>query len=317
MKFRTEIIIPKQENLIDYQSNIVLFGSCFTENMESHFNYLKFNNTANSHGIIFNPVAIEKAVSDCVEEKKYDQNDLYHHNELWLSLNHHTRFSSDKQEEVLTKINSEIQDANRSLKKASHVLITLGTARVYRFKETSDLVANCHKVPQKYFDHELLSIQEIIASLNRIIKKIESVNTNITFLFTVSPVRHIKDGLAENSLSKAHLLSAIRQVVDARNYFYFPSYEIMMDDLRDYRFYASDMVHPNEIAMEYIWDKFKGSWISEESYQLMKEIDNIQRSLQHRPFRKNSKQYQDFLKNLENKIESIESKYPQIRFNEN
>ncbi len=315
MKFRTEINIPKQESLIDYNSNIVLFGSCFTENIETHFNHFKFNNTSNSHGIIFNPLAIEKAISDSVDNLKYTKNDLNFYNDMWFSFNHHTRFSSDKEDKILTKINYEIQKSNISLETASHIFITLGTARVYRFKETSDLVANCHKVSQKEFNNELLSIAEIVESLRSTIKKIRSINPSATFLFTVSPVRHVKDGLAENSLSKAFLLSAIHEIIDNKRIFYFPSFEIMMDDLRDYRFYKSDLIHPNEIAMEYIWGKFFNSWIDKKVYPIMEEVNGIQKSLQHKPFRIESKKHQEFLKKLKERINILETNYPQIRFN--
>lgn len=314
MKFRTEINITKEENLIDYNSNIILFGSCFTENMESHFNYFKFNNTTNSHGIIFNPLAIERALSECADNKKYVQKDLYFYDNLWLSFNHHTKFSSENKKEILTKINNQIIKTNLALTKASHVLITLGTSWIYRFKESGELVANCHKIPQKQFQKELLNINQVIQSLENSITKIKSANPNTIIIFTVSPVRHLRDGFVENNLSKAHLISAIHHVINNKQVFYFPSYEIMMDDLRDYRFYKGDMLHPNEIAMEYIWEKFKNSWIDINTFPLMHEIENIQKSLQHKPFNISSKKHQDFLKKTKSKIKIIQNKYPDIKF---
>ena len=314
MDFRTKINIDKESNPIDYDSNIVLFGSCFVENMEKHLNYFKFQNTSNSHGILFHPKAIEKAVLECVNNTVYKKTDLFYHNEFWLSFNHHSKFSSLSSNEILTTVNSDINKTHKALNTASHVLITLGTAWVYQFEEKKILVANCHKIPQKKFKKELLSIAQITESLGKIISLIKQVNLNATILFTVSPIRHLKDGIVENTLSKAHLISAIHQIVDKKNTFYFPSYEIMMDDLRDYRFYKNDMLHPNKTATNYIWEIFKKTWINEKSYPLMKEINSIQKSLQHRPFRKDSKKHQLFLQQLMNKIELITSKNPHIKF---
>ncbi|MEN8125334.1 MAG: GSCFA domain-containing protein [Bacteroidota bacterium] len=314
MKFRTEINIPKQNDQITYNSEIVLFGSCFTENIEKHFKYYQFKNNTNSHGILFHPIAIENSINDCTQNRNYKEKDLYHFNELWMSFSHHTKFSDENNRVVLKNINKQIRQTNLALTKASHILITLGTSWVYRFENSDELVANCHKIPQKYFKKELLSVSQIIRSLENSIAKINSVNPNTVILFTVSPVRHLKDGFAENNLSKSHLISAIHRVIDNKQIFYFPSYEIMMDDLRDYRFYKSDMLHPNEIAMEYIWEKFKNTWIDERSFQLMDEIESIQKSLQHKPFQRSSKKYLEFLSKLEHKIKILIDKYPHFEF---
>ena len=315
MAFRTKLNILKEKKTIDYNSNIVLFGSCFTKNMERHLSYYKFQNDSNPYGIIFNPKAIEKAITECIENKEYNQHDLYYHEESWLSLNHHTKFSSLILGQVLTQINSEIKEANQALLNASHVFITLGTSWVYRFTDTENLVANCHKIPQKKFKKELLSIIEIKESLNNIVSLIKQVNPKAIILFTVSPVRHVRNGFIENTQSKAHLHTAIQQIIDHNKTFYFPSYEIMMDDLRDYRFYKDDLLHPNETAMEYIWEIFKKSWINEKSYPLMKKIESIQKSLNHKPFQKDSLKHQEFIKNLNKKIEAIAVNYPRINFN--
>ena len=317
MKFRTEINIPKQKRQINYNSEIVLFGSCFTENIEKHFNFYQFKNNSNPHGILFHPIAIENSINDCIENKKYQEEDLFYFNDLWLSFNHHTKFSSENKKDILDDINNQIQQTNLALTKASHILITLGSSWVYRLKDSERFVANCHKIPQKKFQKELLSIHQVVKSLESSIAKINSVNPNIIILFTVSPVRHLKDGFVENNLSKAHLISAIHQIIDYKQTFYFPSYEIMMDDLREYRFYKSDMLHPNEIAMEYIWEKFKDSWIDPNSFHLMQEIENIQRSLQHKPFNKFSKKHQEFIQKTESKIKAIQIKYPHIKFSNN
>lgn len=314
MKFRTEITIQKQNNQIDYKSGIVLFGSCFTENMEKHLSYFKFQNISNSHGILFNPKSIETAINDCVTKKDYSQNDLQYFNDTWLSFNHHTKFSSVYLAKILHQINNNIAQTNKALTTASHILITLGTSWVYRNKKTNDFVANCHKIPQKRFDKEMLSVDQIIKNLESIIKNIKQINNKAIVIFTVSPIRHLRDGFVENTRSKANLHSAIHSVIDLKTTYYFPSFEIMMDDLRDYRFYDSDLLHPTESAMEYIWDKFKNSWISENSYSLMKEINGIQKSLLHKPFREDSENHQEFLKKLSNKINQVTKLHKHIKF---
>lgn len=314
MKFRTKLTIPKEKNTIDYNSQVVLFGSCFTENIESHFNHFKFQSNSNSHGILFNPKSIERAIYDCVNRKEYNQHDLNYFDDVWLSFNHHTKFSSAYLAQILNHINKEITKTHKVLLNASHVLITLGTSWVYRYNETENLVANCHKVPQRNFKKEILSIDENIEIIKQMVSLIQKINKETTIIFTVSPVRHVKDGFVENTQSKASLLSAIHQVVDSQSAFYFPSYEIMMDDLRDYRFYKKDLLHPNDIAMDYIWNIFKETWINEKSYPIMKKIDSIQKSLHHKPFREDSEKHQQFLKNLNAKIETITNQLPQINF---
>jgi len=314
MKFRTEITIPKQNNQIDYKSGIVLFGSCFTENMEKHLSYFKFQNISNSHGILFNPKSIETAINDCVTKKEYLQNDLQYFDDTWLSFNHHTKFSSVYLAKILHQINNNIANTHKALTHATHILITLGTSWIYRNKETNDFVANCNKIPQKKFEKAFLSVDKNTAILKQIISNIQKINTNASIIFTVSPVRHLKDGFVENAQSKASLHTAIHNVVDHKKIYYFPSYEIMMDDLRDYRFYENDLVHPSESAMEYIWDKFKNTWISSGSFSLMKEINGIQKSLLHKPFREDSDKHQEFLKKLSIKIDKVSRAYKYIKF---
>ncbi len=314
MKFRTKITIPKQTDQIDYQSGIVLFGSCFTENIEKYLSYFKFRNASNSHGILFNPKSIERAIHDCVNQKLYTQNDLDYFEDIWYSFNHHTKFSSVYLAKILEQINNNITNTHKALTNASHILITLGTSWVYRNKKTKNLVANCHKIPQKNFAKEIISIDENETILKQIVKDIRKINKNTVILFTVSPVRHLKDGFIENTQSKANLHASIHKVTDHKKIHYFPSFEIMMDDLRDYRFYKNDLLHPNEMAMEYIWGKFKDAWITETSYPLMREIDGIQKSLLHKPFREESEKHQDFLKKLSDKINRISKAYDHIHF---
>ncbi len=315
MKLRTELNIYKSNYPINYDSKIVLFGSCFTNNIEKYFNHFKFQNISNSHGILFQPKAIERAIYECINKKKYDKSQLENYNDLWMSMNHHSSFSSTEQRETLRLINNKIIATHKLLKSTSHIVITLGTSWVYTYGKTKSVVANCHKIPQKEFNKKLLGIEEITKSLDHIKTMIHQFNSDAKIIFTVSPVRHIKDGHIQNSLSKSHLLAAIHRVIDTNKVFYFPSYEIMMDDLRDYRFYKSDMIHPNKTAVAYIWEFFKQTWIDQSAYILMDRVDEIQKSLEHRPFHIESIQHKLFLKKLETKIESLTKKIPHIEFN--
>ena len=314
MKFRTEIKCSPASQQIDHQSKVVLLGSCFSEHMERKFDHFKFDSFSNPFGILFHPLAIEKAVEDCIAENYYTQDLLLKHNDSWLSLNHHSKFNHSDPEKTLTTINQHIEGAHTALKKASHVIITLGTAWIYTYNENGQTVGNCHKISQKKFTKSLLTSEEILKSLKGILKQIRGVNKEANFIFTLSPVRHLKDGFIENSLSKALLLTAIHEVAKDTGIYYFPAYEIMLDDLRDYRFYNSDMIHPNETAIDYIWDLFGSSWISESSIKLMTEIDEIQRSLAHRPFDAASQGHQNFLLALDAKINKLQLRHPQITF---
>jgi lysophospholipase L1-like esterase len=285
-------------------------GSCFSENISQKLNYYKFKKFSNPFGILFNPVAIEKLITNAINEKQYSENDIFKLNERWHCFDAHSDLSSSDKNELLENLNTAVKLTNKELTEASHIIITLGTSWVYRFIKTDAIVGNCHKVPQKKFLKELLSVEEIFASLDNIVTLIKSVNATVNIIFTVSPVRHLKDGFVENSQSKAHLLAAIHQIVNPKNQvFYFPSYEIMLDDLRDYRFYNSDMVHPNETAVNYIWELFKHVWISENTTSVMKEVEIIQKGLAHKAFNPESKQHQQFLEDLHLKISTLKEQF--------
>jgi lysophospholipase L1-like esterase len=310
MNFRTNIKLQKEHNQIDYSSKIVLIGSCFSENISNKLSYFKFNTYSNPFGILFNPIAIEKLITNAINTKKYEETAIFNLNERWHCFDAHSNLSEVNKQDLITNLNTSIKKTHKTIKEASHLIITLGTAWVYRHIETDTIVGNCHKIPQKKFLKELLTVEEISASLENIIALIKSENPSISIIFTVSPVRHLKDGFIENMQSKAHLLTAIHQLMNKRKQlFYFPSYEIMMDDLRDYRFYTSDMLHPNETAINYIWEQFQQVWIDENSSAVMKEIDSIQKGLAHKPFNPNSEKNRAFLKKLQQKISSLKSKH--------
>ena len=315
MKLQTKIPLKRAtKNLIDYQSNVLLLGSCFSENIGNQLNYFKFQSTQNPFGILFHPKAIENLITNTSNKKVYSSDDLIYQNEIWHSFDAHSSLSSASENELLNKLNVAISLTNKKIKEASHIVITLGTSWVYRYIETDTIVANCHKIPQKKFLKELLSVSEISESLARSISLIKSMNSDAAVIFTISPVRHLKDGFIENTQSKSHLIAAIHTLVNEQDVSYFPSYEIMMDELRDYRFYAEDMIHPNKTAINYIWRKFIDTWFSEETKSIMKEIDEIQKGLLHRPFHEDSKLHQQFLLKLEQKKSSLQERLPFINF---
>ena len=319
MQFRTQIPISKTNNPIDYNSKIISIGSCFAENMAEKFDYFKFQNETNPFGIIFNSVSIEKIISRIIKKEFYTEKDVFFYNERWHSYEVHSDLSNSDRQELLETLNKAISETYKNLKEATHIIITYGTSWIYRNKESDQIVANCHKVPQKQFSKELLSVEVIQKSIQNTIDLIQVLNPDINFIFTVSPVRHIKDGFAENQLSKSYLFAGLHQVLKTHNsefitHNYFPSYEIMMDELRDYRFYAEDMLHPNQVAIDYIWHKFSENYISEDSISTMQEVSEIQKSLRHRSFNPDSEQHQKFLAKLQQKISSIQEKWAHIKF---
>ena len=316
MQFTTKIPVQKSTFPIDYDSKVMLLGSCFAENMGKKFDYFKFQATTNPFGIIFNAVSLEKLIRRAVENRTFTENDIFFHNDLWHCYEVHSELSNLDKDAFLESLNDIIRSTNKQLNESTHIIITLGTSWVYRNIETNEIVANCHKVPQKQFTKELLSIHQTEESLQSIISLIHSVNPNCNFIFTVSPVRHIKDGFAENTLSKAHLIAAIHKTITNHKsqITYFPSYEIMMDELRDYRFYAEDMLHPNQTAIDYIWIQFFENYISESVFGLMNEICSIQKGLQHRPFNPNTESHQKFVLTLEEKMKRINERLPTIQF---
>jgi len=307
LNFRTNIKLEKERNQIDYNSNLLLIGSCFSENIHQKLDYFKFNTYSNPFGILFNPKAIEKLITNTINEELYSEKDIFQLNERWHCFDAHSDLSSTDNIELLNNLNSTITSTKKRLNNSSHLIITLGTSWIYRFIETDQFVGNCHKVPQKKFLKELLSVEEIASSLENICTLVKSINPSVHIIFTVSPVRHLKDGFIENSQSKAHLLTAIHKVIDKRKQqYYFPSYEIMMDDLREYRFYNSDMLHPNETAINYIWEQFQEVWIHKKCFATMKKVAAIQSGLSHKPFNPNSEQHLKFLENLDKKIQELE-----------
>ena len=316
MNFTTKIPITQNANPIDYNSKIVSFGSCFAENMGDKLLYYKFQTQVNPFGIIFNPFSIEKLIERVVLQRYFTKDDIFFFNERWHCYEVHSELSDADSEVFLSKLNQILSDTQKQLQQATHIIITYGTSWVYRHIETNAIVANCHKVPQKQFSKELLSIDSIQKSIQNTVSLIATLNPKCNFIFTVSPVRHLKDGFVENQVSKAHLIAAIYATTNTKQQTlnYFPSYEIMMDELRDYRFYAEDMIHPSQVAIDYIWEQFKESSIPETAYVTMDVVESIQKGLAHRPFNPNSESHQKFEANLKEKIATLEAQYSFMKF---
>ena len=314
MKLQTQVPLKKAENQIDYRSQLMVLGSCFANNIGDKLAYYKFQTLQNPFGILFHPMAIENLISRAIQQKEYTGEEVFFLNERWQCYDAHSDLSSVTKEELLGRLNSGLLQTKLYITKATHIFITLGTAWTYQLKESGKEVANCHKVPQIAFQKQLLSIEKISQSLEVIIHQIRAVNAKAKIVFTVSPVRHLKDGFVENQQSKAHLISAVHHIIKAGNASYFPSYELMMDELRDYRFYANDLVHPNDLAINYIWEKFKAVWISETSYRTMDEVAAIQKGLDHRPFNLESEKHQKFLRHLKERIILLQEQFPFMKF---
>lgn len=315
MEFRTKIPIAPKEPGIGYDSGILLLGSCFVENIGNKLEYAKFQTLQNPFGILFHPAAIAGFLEKVQSGHRFSEADIFHHNERWHSFDAHSALSHPNKEEMLQRLNAAVEVTHKFLETASHVIITPGTAWAYDLLETGQTVANCHKLPQKRFRKELKEVEE---SLRRSVEIIHSINADASIIFTVSPVRHLKDGFIENQVSKAKLITAVNELVRGSalkdRAHYFPSYEIVMDELRDYRFYNEDMIHPNGTAVNYIWQRFKDCWMSRDTIAIMGEVDKIQRGLAHKPFNENSEAHQQFLKKLRSKIADLKEQWPEMRF---
>ncbi len=317
MNFRLTFPVQPLEPSMQYTDKILLAGSCFAEEIGQRLQQHKFNVHLNPNGILFNPLSIAQSMQGYLDGKQYTAGDLLMHEDLWHSWDHHSRFSGPDQDAVLTGINAEAAAASQRLKEADWLIITLGSAYVYVLKENGRMVANCHKVPDAAFYKKLLTADEIIAALDNMMHRLFFVNRKVNILFTVSPVRYVRDGVVENNLSKAILLQAVHHLVNKFNrLFYFPAYELVMDDLRDYRFYKEDLVHPNDLAIQYVWDHFTAACLHPDAQQLEKQVTDILRARQHRPFNPQTPQHRQFLAAYAKKVKALTEAHPYIAMEE-
>ena len=321
MEFRTTLNPTKSNISIGYDDSILTVGSCFAENIGARLAALRFTALMNPFGILYNPISISKNISKLLTDEIYTEKDIFQNGDLWHSWQHHGKFSSPKKDNILRGINDSLSEARIFYQKANRLIITLGTANVFVEKKSGEVVANCHKVPSRNaetgldnFDKRRLSVEEIIESFTDILNKINAQKADIQIIITVSPIRHISDGLIESQRSKATLLLAIDEICrQFKNVHYFPAYELMMDDLRDYRFYEADMIHPSSQAIDYIWDYFKETYFTDKTNCVINEVQKINAMLQHRPLHPDTEGYQQFVNSVNNKMIELKSKYPYLK----
>jgi len=298
---------------ISYRDKILFIGSCFSEEIGNKMIDLKFDVLQNPNGILYDPESIAAAVFSYIENKSFNEKNLFELNGLWHSWKHHSAFSGVNKNDVLQKINVSRSSAYDFLKEAKFVIVTLGTAFHYQLKSNNENVANCHKAPADFFIKKLLSIEEIKTDLLNAISALEIFNPGLKIIFTVSPVKHVRDGVVENNHSKARLIEVSHYVCEQKqNAFYFPSYELITEVLRDYRFYKNDLVHPNETAINFVFEKFCDSFLDDSSKKMMTEIKKILSAVNHKPFFKESFEHQKFITAQLKNINKIESEYPFI-----
>ncbi len=311
--FRTPIDIPVSEFNLTYKKNITMIGSCFTDNIGKKLTHYKFPILTNPFGVLYNPESVKNALDILMNEKYFTEEDLDQYNNRWLSFYHDTSFSGHDHELVLQDINKSIHTGHQWLNKTNLLIITFGTARVYHHKKRDHIVSNCQKLPAKEFRRYLLNVNDIVEGYRELIRQLQKFNHNLHIVFTISPVRHWKDGAVGNQQSKAILILAIQEILEEfPELEYFPAYEILMDELRDYRFYAEDMIHPGETGINYIWNRFCDTYIKKSTWKLMEKVDAIVKARNHRPFHPKSLEYQDFLKKQIEKTEQLMDKHPHI-----
>ncbi len=310
-KFHTVVEIPEFKWQTGYSKRNMFIGSCFTENIGNRMADLKYNLDINPFGILYNPLSIANSLRILLEKREFIKSDLIKSDGLFHSFYHHGRFSSSSENEALTAINSRIQSSGEFLKTTDFLFITFGTAWIYKYIKTGLPVSNCHKIAANEFERVRLSVNEIVDEYSGLLAEIKKINPSLKVIFTVSPIRHWKDGAVENQISKAVLLLSVNSLIhELGTDFcgYFPAYEIVMDELRDYRFYAPDMIHISEVAVDYIWEKFEDSLIDTESRKLAKEIQKIKKAVNHKPLHGGTNEYRSFLERMHKKAVEVESK---------
>ncbi|MBK6832974.1 MAG: GSCFA domain-containing protein [Bacteroidetes bacterium] len=312
MNFKLNFDIKSPARKINYSDKLFFIGSCFSENIAEQFDKHLFSVVSNSHGILFNPTSIANAFQDVINKTEYTEKDIFFEQGLWRSFQHHGQFSNADKAVCLEQINASIKNAHEKLKKSEYLFITLGSAFAYKHIQQNSVVANCHKIPATEFEKVLISKEDITSAYEKLITDLKKLNPKIKIAFTVSPVRYIRDGLVENNHSKAILLQSIHDLIATNeNCFYFPSYEIVIDELRDYRFFKEDMVHPNELAVKYIWERMQQSWIDATTIEFIIEAGQYNRLLEHRVLNESERGKHE--ENIAAAKNSLLKKYPNLQ----
>ncbi len=313
MEFRTKVNIESSSNKIGYNDRVLFIGSCFASEIGSKLEEGKIPVMINPSGTVFNPASLSNTIDTIINKKIFVQDDLYCHDGIYLSFYHYTDFSSEDPEEVLTKINSKTYEAYEFLSLAKFLFVTFGTARIYRWKSSGTIVSNCHKIPHSFFKSELMTVNDITALWTRQLDNLHALFPRLKVIFTISPVRHWKDGPHGNQVSKSILFLAVEELLKhPSSCAYFPAYELVMDDLRDYRFYADDMLHPSSAAIDYIWKAFSDCFMETRTVEIWKEISKITRACSHRMNMSSEKGIRVFAMKMMDKISNILIKAPSV-----
>ena len=304
--FRTEVNVEKVRPLIDYNTPVLSVGSCFAFEL---YKKIKSGGFKSLHpgGVIYNPISISTHLNNAISAHTYGENDIISHDDIFFSWNHSGKnYHANSIDLLLQKLNKENNEIKEFIDHKPVIIVTFGTAIIYELKSTGQIVANCHKQSQSSFQKRMLEVDEIVTYWTDMIQKIEA-----NFIFTVSPVRHLKDGFIENNRSKSKLILAVHQIIEnhSKKCFYFPSYEILMDELRDYRFYSSDWIHPNEEAVNYIWDKFADTFFDQSTKEVLIEVGKLRKALNHKPMFEVNLSFYEKLKNDIQKISQKTSLY--------
>lgn len=314
-KFQTTVDVPVYNWQTGYTKKNIFMGSCFTENVGNRMAMLKYNVDINPFGILYNPVSVANGLRVLLQNKEFTNEDLIEVDGLWHSFYHHGRFSFQNKKDTLDAINDRIKSSSEFLREADFLFITFGTAWVYRFKKTGQFVSNCHKIPATEFERVRLSVNEVVRQYFDLITIIRRKNPKLRILFTVSPIRHWKDGAIENQRSKAVLLLSIDELIHEFGHdfcAYFPAYEIVMDELRDYRFYADDMIHISDVAVDHIWEKFQSVLIDDESQKTAIQVQKVIKAAAHKPLHENTQKYIGFLQQMTDEVIRLETKYEHL-----
>ena len=314
MDFRTTIHIADNMGLLHHSDKVMMLGSCFSDNIGGKLRQSLINVNINPFGTLYNPMSIADSVDRIIDAEPECGIHLFQSSGVWNSYHFHSRYSYPDKAATLDKMNAQISAAHRHLQSCQALIVTLGTAVVYRLKDTNQVVANCHKVPQHNFTRRMATTDEITATLSRMVERLQEFNPSLRIIFTVSPIRHIADGLEVNSLSKASLRVAIANVnrVYRQATCYFPAFEIVNDDLRDYRFYAADMVHPSEVAIQYIWQTFQAAYFDDASSQAIARCERVMKRLAHKPLTANREIIERFYADTKTVVENLVKEYPYI-----
>lgn len=314
MDFRTAIKPIEQKGFLSHDEVMMMFGSCFSDNIGRKLYDAMFEVDINPFGTTFNPSSIYDNIRYLLSGAKVSDDNLFMNNGVWNNFRYHSRFSGIKKEEVMDTMNSRLESSYINLMKSKVIFLTFGTAYYYVFLQDDKIVNNCHKLPQYDFEKRILSVERIVADYCSLINDLKQLNPDMKIVFTVSPIRHISDGLAGNQLSKSILRVAVSEIIKKNpdNCIYFPAYEIMMDDLRDYRFYAADMLHPNDTAIDYIWEVFCDSFMNAGTQDMVKRCTKLSRRLYHRPMTDNKEVIGQFNKETEAALYTLVKEYPYL-----